>query len=275
MNRTISNKTSTYQPLGKSYRGLFPFRIATTSYIYPDHILPNVRMLVPYLDEIELVLYESANPPTGDEIDALADISKQHGLTYNVHLPIDIFLGDPDPTIRRHGTAVVQDVIKLTKQLRPSTYTLHFSLKGPDGRDYPDIGQWRRHLSQSMEEILSAYGAPRQISVENLEYPLELAEEVIEDFDLSLCLDIGHLIVSKRSVLDYAKRYLTRTTIVHLHGVGHGRAHLSLEELEDNQMKTITSILDTFGGTVSIEVFSFYDAATSLELVERYCRRKS
>jgi sugar phosphate isomerase/epimerase len=274
MKRTITNTIPTYQPLDKSYRGLFPFKIATTSYIYPDHILPNIRMLVPYLDEIELVLYESANPPTGTEIDALADISKQRGLSYNVHLPIDIFLGDPDPTIRQYGTAVVQDLINLTQQLRPSTYTLHFSLKGPDGRAYADIDQWRRHLSKSTEEILRAEVAPRQISVENLGYPLELAEEVIKDFDLSVCLDIGHLMMYKRSVLDYAKRHLTRATIVHLHGVRSGRGHLSLEVLDEKRMRTISSILDTFRGTVSIEVFSFDDLATSLERMERYCSQR-
>jgi sugar phosphate isomerase/epimerase len=271
MNRTISDKTSTYQPLAKSYKGLFPFKIATTSYIYPDYILPNVRRLMPYLDEIELVLYESANLPTSNEIAALAEISKQHGLSYNVHLPIDIFLGDPNPSIRQHGRSVAREVVKLTKLLRPSTYTLHFSLKSPDGWDYADLDQWRRHLSKSMEEILSADVAARQISIENLEYPFELAEEVIEDFDLSVCLDIGHLILYKRSVLDYAKRYLARTAMVHLHGVKDGRDHISLEVLDGKQMETISSILNTFRGTVSLEVFSFYDAATSLEVVERSC----
>jgi sugar phosphate isomerase/epimerase len=274
MNTPITNKRDHYQQLCKSYRGLFPFRIATTSYIHPDHILPNVRMLLPYLDEIELILYESVNPPTGAEIDALSRISNQHDLSYNVHLPIDIFLGDPDSTIRRHSTEVVKKVIELTKPLRPSTYTLHFSLKDPDDRNYPDIGQWTANLSKSMEEILNRGLASRQISIENLEYPLEFVEAVIEAFDLSVCLDIGHLILYGRSIIDYAKRYMERTVIFHLHGVKGGRAHMSLDGLDEKQMRTIASILDPFLGTVSLEVFSFDDLATSLEVAERYCGRK-
>lgn len=274
MNINISNETITYPPLDKSYRGLFPFKIATTSYIYPDHILPNVTMLSPYLDEIELVLYESGSLPTDNEITALAKISKEQGLSYNVHLPIDIFLGDPDPAIRNYGAAMVQEVIKLTGLLMPSTYTLHFSLKNPDGHNYADIGQWKMRLSKSMEEILRSVVTPRQISVETLDYPFDLIEEIIEASDVSVCLDFGHLILYERPIVDYARRYLARTTVVHLHGVRDGRDHLSLDMLNENQMKTISAILDNFTGTVCIEVFSFHDLITSLEVLEQYCSHK-
>ncbi|MFW6147595.1 MAG: cobamide remodeling phosphodiesterase CbiR [Thermodesulfobacteriota bacterium] len=272
MTRPISNERNTYDSLAKSYRGTFPFTIGATSYIYPDHILPNVRMLMADLEEIELVLYESTHPPTGNEIAALANIGNQHGLRYNVHLPIDIFLGDPDPAVRRYGTTVAAKIIALTKQIKPSTYTLHFSLKSPDGFYYPDISQWRKNLSKSMEEILNTDVAPRQISIENLEYPLEQAEEVIQTFDLSVCLDIGHLVLYRRSLIDYAKRYMERAAIFHLHGVKDSRAHISLDALSKKQMKTISLILETFRGTVSIEVFSFGDLKTSLERMERYCK---
>lgn len=271
MNRTNANEISTYPPLGKSYRGLFPFKIATTSYIYPDRIIPNVCMLAPYLDEIELVLYESAGLPTTNEITALAEIREEQGLTYNVHLPLDIFLGDPNPAVRRHGAAVVREVITLTETLRPSTYTLHLSLENPEGRQYADIGQWRMHLTESMKEILSAEITPRQISVENLDYPLEIVEEVIETLDLSVCLDMGHLILYKHSIAEHARRYLKRATVFHLHGIRHDRDHLSLEVLGENQMKTMISIIDNFSGMVSIEVFSYHDLTTSLKLLERYC----
>jgi hypothetical protein len=38
-----------------------PFRIGTTSYIYPDDILPNVHRLKGKIDDIELVLFEANN----------------------------------------------------------------------------------------------------------------------------------------------------------------------------------------------------------------------
>ena len=49
-----------YPTLPKSYKGLFPFKIGTTSYIYPDGYIPNVEALAPYLEEIELLLFESS-----------------------------------------------------------------------------------------------------------------------------------------------------------------------------------------------------------------------
>ena len=48
-----------YPPLPKSYKGMFPFKIGTTSFIYPDNYVQNVNMLAPYLDEIELIFFES------------------------------------------------------------------------------------------------------------------------------------------------------------------------------------------------------------------------
>ncbi len=51
---------SYFVPVPKSYKGSYQFRLGTTSFIYPDHYLPNVKMLGPYLNEIELLLFESA-----------------------------------------------------------------------------------------------------------------------------------------------------------------------------------------------------------------------
>ena len=57
--------------LSKSYKGRFPFTLATTSFIYPDDYVPNVRRLGPYLDEIELLCYESAHLPARGTIEEL------------------------------------------------------------------------------------------------------------------------------------------------------------------------------------------------------------
>jgi sugar phosphate isomerase/epimerase len=125
-----------------------------------------------------------------------------------------------------------------------------------------------------MEEILGSVVTPRQISVETLDYPFDLIEEIIEASDVSVCLDFGHLILYKQPIVDYARRYLARATVIHLHGVKHGRDHLSLDMLNENQMRTISAILDNFKGTVCIEVFSFHDLITSLEVLEQYCGYK-
>ncbi|MDP3028536.1 MAG: hypothetical protein Q8O04_03405, partial [Deltaproteobacteria bacterium] len=91
----VERDKGNYLALFKSYRGIFPFRLATTSFIYPDRILPNAMRLAPYLDEMELILFESKNLPDREEISDLSALQDKQGLSYNVHLPLDIFLGHP------------------------------------------------------------------------------------------------------------------------------------------------------------------------------------
>ena len=84
-----------YLPPPRSVKGCYPFRLGTTSFIYPDHYVPNVQMLGPYFDEVELLMFESRWPdslPTGETIDALARISAETDLGYNIHLPTDVSL---------------------------------------------------------------------------------------------------------------------------------------------------------------------------------------
>lgn len=55
-------------------------QIGTTSYIYPDDIIPNVRKLVNLVDDIELVLFEGkdySNLPSADEVKTLREKSRR------------------------------------------------------------------------------------------------------------------------------------------------------------------------------------------------------
>ena len=78
-------------------------RIGTTSYIYPDNIIPNAKKLCGLVDDIQLILFEGkeySNLPTSEDIDVLSDISEQSGLTYTVHLPIDTDICSKDEEFR-------------------------------------------------------------------------------------------------------------------------------------------------------------------------------
>ncbi|HAR34621.1 MAG TPA: sugar phosphate isomerase, partial [Desulfobacter sp.] len=65
-----------------------PFRLGTTSFIYPDHIIPNVKKIGAFFDEIELLVFESKPKeiPSPDDVKELAGLSRDLNLTYNVHL---------------------------------------------------------------------------------------------------------------------------------------------------------------------------------------------
>jgi len=262
-----------YLPIPVSFKGTFPFRIGTTSYIYPDHILPNIKMLAPFVDEIELVLFESgaeSNLPTPAEIEAMSRIKHDQNINFNVHLPIDIFLGDSDIDIRKRGIKIAKRIINDTHTLLPSTYTLHFSLVNKDGTIEKDIKSWRDRLRESMESILEADIPSSKISIETLSYPFEWVETIIEDFGLSICIDVGHLINNKLDVLSYFKKYISRTTIVHLHGVNNGHDHTSLSLLTKEEMIKVVKSLSDFGETVSLEIFSYRDLVDSLFFLKQW-----
>jgi sugar phosphate isomerase/epimerase len=260
------------QHLTKSLKGFFPFKLATTSYIYPDHIVPNVAMLAPFLDEIELVLFESEgleNYPDQAELKSLTDLSLSQGVRYHVHLPVDIYLGERAEAIRSHGVSTVKKVIEQTLCLNPSLYTLHFDLRDKNGREEADIEAWRSRIIRSAREMTGWGIGPERISVETLSYPFEWVEDIVREFRFSVCLDIGHMLVYHQDVPRYFENYLSQTSIIHLHGVENGVDHLGIDRLNDKMIDTVLSNLRHFTGVLSIEVFSFGELKKSLEVLEQ------
>jgi sugar phosphate isomerase/epimerase len=252
--------------LSRSYKRLFPFTLGTTSYIFPDSIVPNVRALAPFLDEIELVLYESRgedNLPSQAELQALIKLSYENHITYNVHLPIDVFLGDKDPGIRSSGVSVIRRVIELTSCLVPSGYTLHFEL----GRE-TDLKRWQKCVMMSAEEILKCGLSPERISIETLGYPFEFVEDIVRKYHFSICLDIGHILISDRDLEAHFDRYLPGTSVIHLHGFQDGVDHLGIDRLPGSTLTEIVSRLAGYHGLLSLEIFSIGDLRSSLALLE-------
>ncbi|MFH2047458.1 MAG: cobamide remodeling phosphodiesterase CbiR [Pseudomonadota bacterium] len=256
-----------YLTLPEFYKNKYPFKIGTTSYIYPDHMIPNVKMLAPFLDEIELLFFESRPPgsiPAKNEIEALHEISKEHGTTYNIHLPTDIFPGSSNYNERLRFVHTIVNIIDLTKILSPSTYTLHLSY--PYDLDKTKCDQiWLNNIYYSMTKLMESGVNSKTISIETLEYPFEWIAGVISDFNLSVCIDAGHLLKYGYDTKRVFDNYLDITTIIHLHGVKNGRDHQSLDKLSYEQAKTLINLMHGFTGTLSIEVFSFDNLLPSLQ----------
>jgi len=264
------------QPFLKSYRGKFPFKLGTTSYIFPDHILPNAARLAPFFDEIEIVLFESEgqdNYPDDDQMNGLMSLSFHRKVNFNIHLPIDIFLGDEKEEVRSRGVSMVKKIIKRTLCLNPSLYTLHFDLRDKNGQDHADIETWRRRIFRSVEEIRESPIEPNRISIETLRYPFEYVEDMVNQFGFSICLDIGHILLYGQDLEDYMKRYLSKASIIHLHGFQEGIDHLGIERLPNSALEVIFSYLNNYRRIVSIEVFSLDDLQRSLNVLEERWKR--
>jgi len=255
----------------KNYRGRFPFKLATTSYIYPDEIVPNVVRLGPFFDEIELVLFESTGQnsiPDNTQINHLIELSLLHRVGFNIHLPFDISLGDENEKVRASGISIVRRVIQKTLCLNPSLYVLHLDPRNRNNQEERDIEAWRRRVSRSLKEILDDGMDSKRMAIETLGYPFEWIEDVVREFGLSVCLDIGHILTHGYDLGHYLETYLPRTSIVHLHGFHNGSDHLGIETLPEPDLNLILSALHHYHGIVSIEVFSINELRSSLSVLE-------
>src|SRR5512133_1409949 len=142
-----------------------PFRIGSTSYVYPDDILPNVTRLAEQddVDDVELILFEvddgPNNLPGEATIQKLAVIAAQHQLTYTVHLPLDMQLGTSG--ITRHQSLVkAERVIKTTRPLDPFAYVFHL-----DGTGIHEP-TWLARTLQALEIVIGWVERPELLAVE-------------------------------------------------------------------------------------------------------------
>ncbi len=252
-----------------SLKQVFPFRLGTSSFIVPADITTNVSVLGDIIDDVELLFFESddaSNLPSPVDCKKLAALARDHNLSYTVHLPLDTWLGSPDEEERRASLARTLTVINRTRDLAPFAYILHLhGDKGDHRTPVPsttDIPRWQTQHARSITELLETSGIPsRLFAVETLAYDFAHAAPLIEQFDLSVCLDIGHLLLGDKDVDAHIDRWIDRTRVVHLHGISDGHDHRAVTHLPKNDL---TRWLGRFAEppgqrVVTIEVFSEAD----------------
>ena len=260
-----------YPSLSKSYKGVFPFNIGTTSFIYPDDYVPNVKMLGPYLENIELLLFESNHTnalPTKKVIDELANLAKDFNLTYNVHLPTDISISSRDPQQKSIAIETITKVAERVAPLSPTTLTLHVPYE-ETSHDKDVVKSWQERVIQNITKILVNGTPGHLISIENLDYPFEFLVPIISELDLTICLDCGHLILHGDDIEKFFNAFSAITAIIHLYGVAQNHFHGALDQLPENLINPIMKLLAKFHGTVSMEVFSYADLNASLRFMEK------
>ena len=243
------------------------FRLGTTSYILPDEILPNVHYLAPRVDDVELVLFEveagASNLMSPGEVGQLADLATQYGLSYTVHLPLDLRLGS-DGSERHRSLEKAKAVIDRTGLLDPWAYVLHL-----DGKDVQDYPAWVDQAARALELSAEWAGGAERLAVENLEgYPLDFIDPVLARVPVSRCLDIGHLWVDGHDPLPFLERHLVRARVVHLHGIG-SRDHQSLAHVDHSELRRVLAALEAGGyaGVLTLEVFGREDFEGSMAVL--------
>jgi sugar phosphate isomerase/epimerase len=249
--------TQSYPPLATVCKKQFPFSLCCPSFVYPAGYVDNVRQLAPFVDEIELLFFESRfadSLPSREMIRELVQLARSGDITYNVHLPTDICLGHRDAGVRQTAVDVLTRTIARCAPLDPTTFTLHLARDSSE----PDYRRWQANVTVTSLENVLATGIPgRRLSVENLDDGLESAGPVIRQLDLSVCMDMGHIMARGGDLTAFYDRWRERITVAHLHGVDGDRDHLPLDRLSDTLMIEVLGLLKRFSAAVSLEVFSF------------------
>ena len=256
------------------------FKLATTSFIVPDDIIPNVEKLGPYFEEIELLVFESVPEdviPSKRVVKRLKDLSQQHDLTYNIHLPVDVNPAHPVKAAREKAVETVLKIVDRFSLLSVSTHTLHLPMPekawtGDRGTDR--LISWQQDAADGLESLVNALPEQGIITVETLDYPFELALPLIRRFGLNVCIDVGHQI---KYGYDLFKTYDTlepETELIHLHGVDLAdslkKDHQGLDALPGDTLSRIRGMLDGFSGGVSLEVFNLEALNRSLAVLSNW-----
>jgi len=190
----------------------------------------------------------------------------------------------------------VTDIVKATIPLRPEVYVLHatgslaaefYRMRLPELGRAMILRQFQAAARASLAAILAETGIPsRQLAIETIEFPFDLTLELAEQIDLSLCLDVGHILSGFSGPIDLfdaLERMLPRLAEIHLHdsprwtpdtpivyGVDHqalGKGDLDLRRLLDRLEAA------GFAGPLVMEL-TVPEAIASLEVIRTVMERR-
>jgi sugar phosphate isomerase/epimerase len=253
----------------------FP-RIGTTSYILPADFLPNIRYLSGIVQDIELVLFDldlgPNNLPGPAIVAEMADRAQAEHLSYTVHFPEDLWIGN-GRLEDRPSWIKARKVVDFMRGLNPLAYVLHL-----DGREVRSgapveaLRRWQDQAVLALETLAGWVGDASLLAVENLEsYPPDFIQPVVERVPVSRCVDVGHLWFDGHDPVPYLQQALPRSRVIHLHGID-GRDHQSLARVPAEDLKAVMDLLiqSGYAGVLTLEIFGMEDFWSSMEALSPY-----
>lgn len=254
------------------YKNHFPFKIGCTSYAFPDSIIPNVIYMSEFVDDIELLLFESSEKGsilTAAEINELKLISIKHNIQYSIHCPIDLPAGSSDPFTRNKFINQVESIINLTSALPISGFIIHLTGINNESNSL-EILEWCENVNSFCKKISSINGLIHsKICIESLSYNPKYNEEIVNKYGFSHCIDIGHMWLYNHNWETICTLFLSKTRVIHLHGIQDDKDHQSLAKHDKRQLnKFINMILKVYSGVVTVELFNKDKIFDSLKYVK-------
>ena len=164
-------------------------------------------------------------------IERLAALKAEKGISCTVHLPLwSTEPSTPLQPVRQGSVQAVIEVLKATWPLEPEVYVFHatgalaaefYNMDLPAPARALLMRLFQQQAGRSIAEILGATGIPsRRLAIETIEFPLDLTLELAAQFDLSICLDTGHILAGFSGPLGFfeaLEQCLPRLATIHLH----------------------------------------------------------
>jgi len=164
-------------------------------------------------------------------LERLRIVKEQRHLSYTVHLPLwSLEPSTPAQMVREGSVGTLVDAVLRLAPLEPEVYVLHatgalaaeFSrMKALETVRPLVMSLFAAQARVSIEQLLRRTGMlSRRVAIETIEFPFELTWGLAEAFDLSVCLDVGHVMAGYTTgvtVLEALERTLPRLAEVHLH----------------------------------------------------------
>jgi len=241
--------------------------------------------------DMPLFLPQTLAPPA---IAGLARLKQETGVTYTVHLPLwSVEPSTPLAPVREGSVRALIDAVQATRSLEPEVYVLHatgslaaefYRMGLPDMAQAMALRQFQARAGESIRTLLAGTGIPsRQLAIETVEFPFDLTLELAEALDLSMCLDIGHVLVGFSGPLglfEALERCLPRLSEIHLHDAPWQGPEHQIRYFQDHQPLgagdlDVARLLDRlaeahFAGPLVMEL-RVEQALASLEVIRSLC----
>jgi len=227
---------------------------------------------------------------TPDRMEKLVAFKEENDIQFTVHLPLwSVEASTLLQPVRKGSLQALIEMIEATELAEPEVYVLHatgdlaaefYQMRLPDQAKAFVLRQFQHNAAESLKTILGETGVPgRKIAIETIEFPFDLTMELAEKFDLSLCLDIGHVLSGFSGPLDFfdvLEQCLPRLGEIHLHDssqhnperrVIYGEDHQALGKGELDVPRLLDRLEEAgFGGPVIFEL-TVEEALASLEVI--------
>ena len=252
--------------------------VAAPSWVFPGSLAENCRFLAHRVDEAGLLFFESAASLAYDAQDLPADLALLP-LRYHMHLPVDLPMHRP-----KEAAAICHALFEKTAFLGPLKGVLH----PPAGVAPGDAPPPRRafsgkdcaaRLAAFLESFAAMGNEPSSLLLENTrENDLLCLEGVIVDYNLQICLDMGHALAYGQHALLERQALLHRAGMIHVNAPGRGKEkgrHLPLTALSSEESALAERMLCAVPkeAVVMLEFFSWPHIEESLPLARRWLGR--